>query len=134
MPNIPSGWKRIQAAAAAGVALTLAACAPDSVRNIEAKGFNAYLDSLKTACPNMVIGTSNISEWLRNSGSTGDDDYVYWLDQTSRLYYRRISPAQYRTSVGGTLGAGKADTRALDCIIQHLPADRPSNPPGGKLL
>ncbi|CAG9181443.1 hypothetical protein LMG23992_04507 [Cupriavidus laharis] len=134
MPDTITGWTRFQAAAAAGVAMTLAACAPDSVRNIEAKGFNAYLDSLKTACPNMIVGTNNISEWLRSSASTGDDDYVYWLDQTSRLYYRRISPAQYRTSVGAALGGGKADTRALDCIIQHLPADRPSSPVGGKLL
>ncbi len=134
MPDITSGWRRFQAVAAASAAMTFAACAPDSVRNIEAKGFNAYLDSLKTACPNMVIGTNNISEWLRNSGSTGDDDYVYWLDQTSRLYYKRISPAQYRTSVSAALGSGKADTRAVDCIIQHLPAERPSSPPGGKLL
>lgn len=134
MPDTTSSWRRFQAAAVAGVAMTLAACAPDSVRNIEAKGFNAYLDSLKTACPNMVIGNNNISQWLRDNGNSGDDDYVYWLDQTSRLYYKRISPAQYRTSVSGALGAGKTDTGAIDCIIRHLPADRPSSPPGGKLL
>ncbi len=134
MPDTIPGWTKFQAAAAAVIATTLSACAPDSVRNIEAKGFNAYLDSLKTTCPNMVVGNNNISEWLRRNASTGDDDYVYWLDQTSRLYYKRISPAQYRTSVGAALGGGNADTRALDCIIRHLPADRPSSPPGGKLL
>ena len=123
---------RIAAAAAASVAM-LAGCAPDSVRNFEAKGFNAYLDSLQTACPNMVVGSSNISDWLRTSGSRDDNNYVYWLDQTSRLYYRRISPAQYRDSVSAALG-GKSDSRALDCIVQHLPADRPTHPPGGKLL
>lgn len=120
--------------AAAGVSFAmLAGCAPDSVSNIEAKGFNAYLDSLKTACPNMVVGSSNISDWLRTSGSRDDDNYVYWLDQTSRLYYRRISPAQYRDSVSAALG-GKSDSRALDCIVRHLPAQRPTHPPGGKLL
>ncbi|WP_432260483.1 hypothetical protein [Cupriavidus sp. TMH.W2] len=123
---------RIAAVAAASVAM-LAGCAPDSVRNIEARGFNAYLDSLKTACPNMVVGSSNISDWLRTNGGNGDDNYVYWLDQTSRLYYRRISAAQYRDSVSAALG-GKSDARALDCIVRHLPADRPTHPPGGKLL
>ncbi|WP_434475908.1 hypothetical protein [Cupriavidus taiwanensis] len=113
--------------------VVLAACAPDSVRNIEARGFNAYLDSLQAACPNMVVGSSNISEWLRTSGSRDDDNYVYWLDQTSRLYYRRISAAQYRDSVSAALG-GKSDSRALDCIVRNLPAERPTHPPGGKLL
>lgn len=124
---------RIAAVAAASIA-TLAACAPDSVRNYQATGFNAYLDSLKTACPNMVIGSNNISDWLRTNGNTGDDDYVYWLNQTSRLYYKRISAEEYRSSVSGALGARKSDTRALDCIIHHLPPNRPSSPPGGKLL
>ncbi|WP_316153895.1 hypothetical protein [Cupriavidus sp. BIC8F] len=120
-------------ALASACAALLAACAPDSVRNIQAKGFNAYLDSLQTACPNMIVGSSNISDWLRASGSRDDDNYVYWLDQTSRLYYQRISPAQYRDSVSAALG-GKSDSRALDCIVRNLPADRPTRPPGGKLL
>ncbi|MBB3015436.1 hypothetical protein FHX62_004121 [Cupriavidus alkaliphilus] len=130
---MPFAIKPLRLAAAAVSAAMLAACAPDSVRNLEARGFNAYLDSLQAACPNMVVGSSNISEWLRTSGSRDDDNYVYWLDQTSRLYYRRISPAQYRASVSAALG-GKSDARALDCIVRNLPADRPTHPPGGKLL
>ncbi|WP_407935932.1 hypothetical protein [Cupriavidus necator] len=110
-----------------------AACAPDSMRNIQAKGFNAYLDSLKTACPNMIMGSSNISDWLRTGGDSGDSNYVYWLDQTSRLYYRRISTKEYRDSVSAALG-GKSDSPALDCIVHNLPPDRPTNPAGGKLL
>lgn len=124
----------ITLAAAAAAVLATAACAPDSVRNIEARSFNAYLDSLQKSCPNMVIGSSNISDWLRTNGGNGDDNYVYWLDQTSRLYYKRISVAQYRDSISGALGGGKTDTHALDCIVSHLPANRPSSPPGGKLL
>ncbi|WP_439687913.1 Lipoprotein [Cupriavidus oxalaticus] len=122
---------RAAVAAAASVVL-LAACAPDAVRSRQATDFNAYLDSLKTACPNMVVGTNNISEWLRTSGSRSDDDYVYWLDQTSRLYYQRISAQQYRDSVSAALG-GRSDSPALDCIVRHLPAKRPTGLPGGRL-
>ncbi|MFJ4292403.1 hypothetical protein ACIP1U_21865 [Cupriavidus sp. NPDC089707] len=122
---------RFAFAAAAAVAL-LAGCAPDSVRNVQAKGFNAYLDSLKTACPNMVMGSSNISDWLRSSGDRADDNYVYWLDQTSRLYYQRISVKQYRDSISAALG-GRSDAPALDCIVRNLPPDRPTHVPGGRL-
>ncbi|BDB27114.1 hypothetical protein CTP10_R45190 [Cupriavidus sp. P-10] len=122
---------RIIAAAAASVAM-LAACAPDAVRNRQATDFNAYLDSLRTACPNMIVGTNNISEWLRTSGSRSDDDYVYWLDQTSRLYYQRISAQQYRDSISAALG-GRSDAPALDCIVRNLPTDRPTHVPGGRL-
>ncbi len=122
---------RAAGAAAASIAL-LVACAPDAVRNRQATDFNAYLDSLKTACPNMIVGTNNISEWLRTSGSRGDDDYVYWLDQTSRLYYQRISAQQYRDSISAALG-GRSDSSALDCIVRHLPANRPTGLPGGRL-
>ncbi|MHA7682758.1 hypothetical protein [Cupriavidus sp. PET2-C1] len=118
--------------ACACAALALCACAPDSVRNYEAKGFNAYLDSVQRGCPNMMIGNNNISDWLRTDGGQNNSDYVYWLDQTSRLYYRRITPAQYRDSVVGALGQGKSDTRAVDCILGKLPARRPASPAGDK--
>ena len=121
----------IIAAAAASVAM-LAACAPDAVRSRQATDFNAFLDALPAACPNMMVGTNNISEWLRTSGSRSDDDYVYWLDQTSRLYYQRISAQQYRDSVSAALG-GRSDSPALDCIVRHLPAKRPTGIPGGRL-
>jgi hypothetical protein len=113
---------------------TLAGCAPDSVRNFEAKGFDTYLDSLRQGCPNMTIGNHNVSEWLRTDGEGGGSDYVVWLDQTSRLYYRRITPAQYRDGVIGNLGPDKNDGKAIDCIIRKLPPDRPRNPTGGPLL
>ncbi|MDW3687492.1 hypothetical protein RA280_38320 [Cupriavidus sp. CV2] len=118
--------------AAACAALALCGCAPDSVRNFEAKGFNAYLDSVQRGCPNMMIGNNNISDWLRTDRGQNDSDYVYWLDQTSRLYYQRITPAQYRDSVIGALGRGKSDARAVDCIVRKLPAQRPISPAGDK--
>lgn len=126
--------RRFPAAALAATSLYLAACAPDAVRNYQARDFNAYLDSLRKSCPNMVIGTNNISEWLRSSGAAGHDNYVYWLDQTSRLYYKRITVAEYRDSIIGAMGDGKDADRVLDCIVGRLPANRPTSPPGRKLF
>jgi hypothetical protein len=111
----------------------VAGCAPDAVRTVDATGFNAYLDHLRTACPNLRIGANDISAWLRTSASTNDDDYVYWLDQTSRLYYRRITAAQYRSSVLGGLGGNWSDGPAVDCIVRQLPPNRPTGLPGGLL-
>jgi hypothetical protein len=110
------------------VALTvLAGCAPDAVRNYAATGFNGYLDSLKTACPNLQIGNNEIGLWLQYSAA--NDNYNYWLDMTSKLYYNRISPNEYQSSVSAQLGDGSSNARSFDCIIRNLPAQRPSAPP-----
>ena len=58
---------------------------------------------------------------------------MFWLDQTSRLYYQRISEPQYRSSIAGAMGGDKANAAALDCIVRHLPPDRPTKLPGGLL-
>ncbi|MGO4761641.1 hypothetical protein AB4120_03790 [Cupriavidus sp. 2KB_3] len=118
---------------AAAVVMTTAACAPDAVRNVEAKGFNAYLDTVQTACANTRLGSHPLGEWLRSGGDDSDSDYVFWLDQTSRLYYQRISVPQYRSSIAGAMGGDKANAAALDCIVRHLPPDRPTKLPGGLL-
>jgi len=108
-------------------AMTLCSCAPDAVRNNAATGFNGYLDSLKTACPNLRIGTSDVGQWIQYG--SGDNDYNYWLDMTSRLYYGRVSPAEYRSAVGAQLGASTSNAAAFDCMIGALPAQRDSAPP-----
>ena len=72
------------------------------MQNYQATGFNGYLNSLKTACPNLQIGANDIGLWLQYGGVT--DNYSYWLDMTSRLYYGRIGPATYRSAVTGQLG------------------------------
>jgi len=108
-------------------AMTLCSCAPDAVRNNAATGFNGYLDSLKTACPNLRIGTSDVGQWIQYG--SGDNDYNYWLDMTSRLYYGRVSPAEYRSAVGAQLGASTSNAAAFDCMIGALPVQRDSAPP-----
>ncbi len=76
--------------------------------------------SVQTACANTRLGSHPLGEWLRSGGDDSDSDYVFWLDQTSRLYYQRISVPQYRSSIAGAMGGDKANAAALDCIVRHL--------------
>ena len=115
----------------AGVALAIAcaACAPDAYRSAQATGFNAYLRQLPAACKPLIIGSENIGEDIQMNNS-GADNYSYFLDATSKLYYNRLSPASYRQAVVGFLGPGAESERSIDCIIRTLPPDRPSAPAG----
>jgi len=107
--------------------MIVSACAPDAIRNNNATGFNGYLNSLQTKCPNLRIGTSDVGQWIQYGG--GDNDYNYWLDMTSRLYYNRISQAEYRSAVGAQLGASTGNDVAFNCMFAALPALRDSAPP-----
>jgi hypothetical protein len=111
-----------RAGVSAAAVAVLAACAPDAMRNYQATGFNGYLNTLKSACPNLRIGASDVGQWLQYGGGT--NDYDYWLDMTSRLYYRRVSPAEYRSAVAAQLGASSANAAAFDCVIGNLPEQR----------
>jgi len=115
------------------VAFGLAACAPDSVRNYEAHGLNKYLDKIQSVCAGTRLGDHELGEWLRSGTNDSDSDYVYWLDQTSRLYYNRVSVPEYRDSIAGALGGAKPNAEALDCIVKNLPPDRPTKVPGSIL-
>ena len=121
---------RVRSATAWTLAAALAGvlgCAPDAVRNYAATGFNGYLESLKTACPNLQIGANDVGLWLQYNSV--NDDYNYWLDMTSKLYYNRISPYEYQSSVSAQFGDGSNNARSFDCIIRNLPAQRPFAPP-----
>jgi hypothetical protein len=126
-------WLRRQAArngfAAALTATLLAGCAPDSVRSVEATGFNAYLQKLGQVCQPLLIGDANVGEWIRY-GAVGNNNYDYFVDATSKLYYNRLTPAGYRQAVVGFLGPGTPNDRSFDCIFRNLPPDRPSAPVG----
>lgn len=117
--------------AVAGVSVVLsvcAACAPDAVQNYAATGFNGYLRTLQNSCGNLLIGSSNVGQWLRDNGSA-DPNYTYWIDMTSRLYYNRISAAEYQSSITGFMGSGSSNAQSFDCILRNLPLQRPEAPP-----
>lgn len=55
--------------------------------------------------------------------------YDPWLDATSRLFYQRISEAQYREFITAQWPGAQTAT-SVNCLIAKLPAQRPSAPTG----
>jgi hypothetical protein len=106
----------------------LAGCAPDAWNNRQATGFNGFLNSLATACEPLMIGARDIGDAIRR-GSVVSDDYSYFLDVTSQLYYGTMAPEAYRRSITGFFGAGADTSRSIDCIVSRAAANRPP-PPG----
>ena len=113
---------RLVVSLSSSAVVALAACAPDAMRSVYGSGFNHYLDTLTTVCPNLRIGTNDIGLWLQHGGGT--KNYAYWLDMTSRMYFRRITVAEYQASVAAQIGGGAADAESFACIIDNLPAKR----------
>jgi hypothetical protein len=107
----------LRPAALVAAVAALAACAPDAVNNRAATGLNGYVDDVQRACAPVQLGRYQLATPLMGGG--GDGSYDYWLDQTSKLYYRAITPAQYRESLNAFFGAGNGGT--IDCILSRLP-------------
>jgi hypothetical protein len=93
-------------------------CASDSVTNRQATGYNAFLDTIARECNPLQIGRYQMSQMIQRNAI--DDDYIYFIDQTSRLYYGTISPAAYRSSIDGFFLGGSTGV-AIDCIVSKLP-------------
>jgi len=92
-------------------------CAPEAMNNRGATGLNGFVNQVSRACAPIQLGRYQLANPLM--GGVGNDSYDYWLDQTSRLYSRSISPAQYRESLNAFFGAG--NDRTIDCILGNLP-------------
>jgi hypothetical protein len=97
-----------RALAAAAAAATLVACAPDSWRY--APTFNEFLRQISRECHPNSIGKMQISNL------TSDP---FFVNQTSRLYHKSISPRQYVTAINAFFPGNNA--AALDCILERLP-------------
>ena len=109
-------------------------CAPDAVSNRYATGFNAYIDQIAVACKPLMVGQYDMTYRLQNKGIYGDD-FNYFFDATSQLYYQSKTAADYRSAINGFFGGGATTDRSIDCIIANLPADRPkAGPPIGGLI
>jgi hypothetical protein len=132
--NRQASPRRRAALAVASTVVTLAACAPDSVTNREATGFNGYLGQIAALCKPLMIGEYDMTYRIQRQGMY-DTNYNYFLDATSQLYYQRSTPADYRSAINGFFGGGATTDRGIDCILAHLPADRPKGgPPIGGLI
>ena len=123
-----------QASVVFAVIVVLGGCAPDAVTNRYATGFNAYLDTIAAACKPLMVGQYDMTYRLQQKGIYGDD-FNYFFDATSQLYYQRKTPADYRSSINGFFGSGTTTDRSIDCIIANLPAERPTaGPPLGGVI
>jgi hypothetical protein len=108
--------------------LALAGCAPEAWNNRQATGFNGFLNGLPAACEPLMIGARDMGDAIRR-GSVVSDDYSYFLDVTSQLYYGTMAPDAYRRSITGFFGPGADTSRSIDCILTRASANRPL-PPG----
>jgi hypothetical protein len=112
----------------------ISGCAPDAFTNREATGFNAYLNQVAVQCKPLMIGSYDMTYRLTNKGVYGND-FDYFFDLTSQLYYQRTTPELYRSGINGFFGGGATTNGSMDCIIAALPADRPkAGPPIGGLI
>jgi hypothetical protein len=107
--------------------VALEGCAPDSVRSGESTGFNGFLRQIAADCRPLQFGNQNIGDMLRRGGD-GTNDYDYFLNVTSQLYYNRMSPAEYRNSLTGFFGPGRTNDASFACLFDYLPDKRPNAP------
>jgi hypothetical protein len=114
-------------ALATAVATTVIACAPDAYRSKEATGFNAYIQKLGQVCHPLQIGDQDLTRLILEQ-ATGEQNYIYFIDNTSRLYYNRLTPQSYRQALVGFFGAGTYNDQSFNCIFLNLPPDRPNAP------
>ena len=87
------------------------------MNNRAATGFNGFVNDISRVCAPLQFGRYQLSNPLM--GGAGGNSYDYWLDQTSKLYYRSIGPPTYRESLNAFFGAGNDGT--IDCIVAALP-------------
>lgn len=114
-------------ASAIAIAMSAGACAPDAYRSREATGFNAYIQKIGQVCHPLQIGDQDITRYILEQ-ATGENNYIYFLDNTSRLYYNRMTPQSYRQALVGFFGAGTYNEQSFNCIFLNLPPDRPNAP------
>ena len=120
------------ATAAALAAVGLVACAPDAWQNYKASGFNEYLNVVQTECQPLWIGDMHLTTFDASSVPSQPGRFDSLLDMTSKLYYNRSSPSEFRLAIQSlVLSPDDAQTnRSIDCMIAKLPADRPRTPGG----
>ena len=101
--------------------LGVCGCVPDSVSNRQATGYNAFLDRIAKECNPLSLGSYQMSQMIERNAI--DDNYIYFLDQTSRVYYGAITQAAYRSSIDGFFQGGSTNV-AIDCILSKLPQNQ----------
>jgi hypothetical protein len=103
-----------------GLTLCLAGCgangfAPDAL--VENPGANAFLTQVGKACGDLNMGTATVAELIQSQ------DDVYFVDETTKLWFGDVSRAQYADDMSGFYPVGDS-SRAVTCIVRQLPEGR----------
>lgn len=101
-------------AAAVAAAATLAACAPDAWK--PAPGFDGFLNQVQNACYYQRIGLVNVGDMLINPGNM---QAGYFIDETSRLYYGKITRDSWTSAVTAFI-QGRASDPGVQCVLEQL--------------
>ncbi len=96
-------------------------CAPDSMNNRQATGFNAFLNRIAVECKPLQIGSYQMSEMIQYNRM--DENYIYFMDQTSRVYYGTIGQDAYANSINAFFQGGSTNN-AISCILSKLPQNQ----------
>jgi len=111
-------------------ACCLAGCAPEAWTNRKATGFNAFVDEVADACAPLEVGPVVVTRNFQ-APNYAQGQYDAWLNQTSLLYYRRITPEKYVENIRN-LSTTAGTVRAAQCVAQRAGAaggPPPSPPP-----
>lgn len=103
-------------------------CAPDAWSNRKATGLDAWIDRIAAECAPLYAGPQVITANYEPPNDAADA-YDQWLDQTSRLYYKKISPQTYLVNIGNFFDA--ASLKSAQCAVDKLPTV--TEPPPSRL-
>jgi len=106
----------------------LTGCAADQFSNYKATGFNGFVDMASEQCAPLQVGPMVITRNFQPP-NYATAQYGVWLDQTSNLYYQRISPETYIENINNYF-PGERTAVATKCLVSKLPpaAERPTAP------
>jgi hypothetical protein len=100
--------------AALSTTVALAACAPDAWK--PAPGFDGFLTQVQNACYYRPIGIVNVGDMLTNPGNMQS---TYFIDQTSRLYFGKITRSEWTSGVTAFI-QGRASDPGVQCVLDQL--------------
>ncbi len=107
--------RHVARCAVASLLVALAGCAPDAWK--ASTPFDSWLTTVRSACNSRMIGMYEVGNLLNMNIS---DEATIFLDQTSRLYFGRISPDQWTLTVASALN-GRASDPGIGCVLGQLP-------------
>lgn len=92
----------------------LAGCAPDAWN--ASSGYDGFLNQVEKACYYKPIGVVNVGDMINNPGNMNS---TYFLDETSRLYFGKISRDNWTSAVTAFI-QGRSSDPGVQCVLEQL--------------